>query len=202
MPSLTQRQWDDVRRVAADSARRVVDESFEGGHILNIDFHPSQIAEIQSIAAATARKHLKQKESNHATTRLDVHAKNIDSLFKRADKSAYTLREHTAQLNALQTTVDKLRQTVTRLDIGHATDVFFSSTPFRDNWVKDRLNIGVDGKVHGSTPPRPRMAPGPKNGDRMAMNGETFYFWWGQWRRESEIAGFSNWVTKKALGKK
>lgn len=379
MPSLTQRQWDAVRRVAAEAARRIVDEGYAGVGLGDIDFHPSQIAEIQSIATATARKHLRQKESileekirqlednvagaavatNRRLERLEYQAANpstrvvytdlptanladrlanlersldleknaarsadaqfrsklekleeyaskgtlsnfvmlcdridshekaltkhtedikglranadyltrtekstrevINNLKKRADNTDYTLRKQRASVNSLHGPVvdlmkkDKARdeakkslhaslydQAAVSSEIRQkVSDVFpqffYTSNPTGPNRMRDRWLYGDWGSkyaddhifdsdryrkafTHGfdefsAFPPVVgRTAPfkispaggwlNPKNGDQKIENGETFYFWWGQWRRESEIAGFSNWVTKKALGKK
>lgn len=38
----------------------------------------------------------------------------------------------------------------------------------------------------------------PKNGDQCESNGEWFTFWWGQWRRQSELEGFASWMASRA----
>lgn len=41
--------------------------------------------------------------------------------------------------------------------------------------------------------------PKPKDGDKLMNNGEVFYWWFGQWRRPSELEGFVSWITRRAL---
>lgn len=38
----------------------------------------------------------------------------------------------------------------------------------------------------------------PKDGDTLNRGGEKFTFWWGAWRRQSELEGFATWMARKA----
>jgi hypothetical protein len=69
MPALTQPQWDAIRRVSAEAARRVVHRTLsynpcnevETQLLLDLGFQPTQVNEIVSIAKSTAAKTIKQQ---------------------------------------------------------------------------------------------------------------------------------------------
>lgn len=55
----------------------------------------------------------------------------------------------------------------------------------------------VDGRIVGMSTPGWEPV-NSKNGDSLLMNGERFIFWWGEWRRPSELKGFASWMAKRA----
>lgn len=66
------------------------------------------------------------------------------------------------------------------------------------------LKLDVNGRISGvEAIGGTYSTPAPKNGDEKwetLPGGQTekFVWWWGQWRRKSELEGFATWLARRA----
>ena len=113
--------------------------------------------------------------------------------------AASTARKQTDQeFLALDT---RLRALEDALRTANATISLLKEDQARQNPTY-RVNLDVDGKISGVQIDAPTGKPNIREGDHMIRNGEDFWWWFGQWRRESELVGFSSWMARQVFKKK
>lgn len=113
--------------------------------------------------------------------------KQIDQEFLALDTRLRALEETVRTAGA---TIHHLNNEVTRLKADQA----------RQNPAY-RVNLDVDGKISGVRVNDPTDKRNIREGDHMIRNGEDFWWWFGQWRRESELVGFSSWMARQVFKK-
>ena len=179
---LTKPQWEAIRQIAAEQARKVINEEHDVNpswvEALNYGFDPSQLTEVGRIAGATARKTIKQHAQRDQC--LQEAYKNLDVLRSQVRNLLAEQLDHAPKLECAVAQNVRLIEENTRL--------------YAD-LEELRTRLWKQSSANRQTATSARLDPNqPSEGDKWVdMTGqETFTFFRGEWRRQSELEGFAS----------
>ncbi len=179
MANMSDSQFKTFRADIRREVRNVSDE-------IRSNIYGAVVAEARSVAASVARKDGEPLVRNvENLTKLQNRAEHRhENLEKRLEIMGRLLHSQADVIRELESRVKKLEE---KPDLSTTISL-------------DPEEVLAGFVTKGSGPlPRPREQV--EDGDKLVHNGETFYWWFGRWRRLSELEGFASWIAHRARSK-